>query len=220
MNELTQIDLMNEMHYSPDSGLFTQVGSNHIRPYGSVVGFHNAQGYLACKIKARGFVLHRLAFLYMTGELPSSGLEVDHINGIRDDNRWCNLRLATREQNQHNVKTRKDNTTGIKGITLSLRKGKRRYDACIRFNGVSYSKSRTNLWSNPADDKKILTELVEWLDEMRIKFHGEFANDGLGSSLLPEVHVFETGTKRGDGGFGSTSEDSSEIIEENTKCQQ
>lgn len=33
-----------------------------------------------------------------------------------------------------------------------------------------------------------------------------------------EVQVFETGTERGEGGFGSTSGSSSEIIEENTKC--
>jgi hypothetical protein len=45
---------------------------------------------------------HRLAFLYMTGSLPPA--DVDHVNGVRNDNRWSNLRLATRSQNMWNVK--------------------------------------------------------------------------------------------------------------------
>jgi hypothetical protein len=42
---------------------------------------------------------HQLAFLYMTGSIP---IEIDHANGDRADNRWANLREATRKQNNGN----------------------------------------------------------------------------------------------------------------------
>jgi hypothetical protein len=47
----------------------------------------------------------------VTGEWPKE--EVDHINRDQSDDRWVNLRLATRQQNQRNTRSRKRN--GLKG---------------------------------------------------------------------------------------------------------
>lgn len=48
-----------------------------------------------------------------------AGIEVDHINHDRLDNRRCNLRLATRKQNMANSPLNKKNTSGYKGVTYS-----------------------------------------------------------------------------------------------------
>lgn len=59
---------------------------------------------------------HRLAFVLKTGRWPIE--EVDHINRIKTDNRWLNLREATRYHNIVNRGLRKDNSTGITGVSL------------------------------------------------------------------------------------------------------
>ena len=65
----------------------------------------------------------------MTGSFPSG--MIDHINGVCDDNRWSNLRQATRSQNAANQRIHRDNTLGMKGV---YRHGKR-FAAKIRING-------------------------------------------------------------------------------------
>lgn len=68
------------------------------------------------------YLAHRLAFLYMTGAWPDC--DVDHINLDRADNRWGNLRQATRSQNMANGKLRSSNTSGFKGVTWVSRLSK------------------------------------------------------------------------------------------------
>lgn len=58
----------------------------------------NGYGYVI--VRGSRFLAHRLAFALVTGEFPTN--DVDHINGDRLDNRWVNLRLATRQQNLFN----------------------------------------------------------------------------------------------------------------------
>jgi len=41
---------------------------------------------------------------------------IDHINGIKDDNRINNLRDVTRSQNHQNRKLAKHNTSGVIGV--------------------------------------------------------------------------------------------------------
>ena len=84
---------------------------------GEVVGTPNAQGYLRvnCRInwKRYDFLAHRVAFLLATGRWPNA---TDHINGVRDDNRWGNLREVDHETNMRNVRLRKTNKTGVTGV--------------------------------------------------------------------------------------------------------
>src|SRR3546814_8274071 len=71
----------------------------------------------------------------MTGKWPRG--EVDHRNGARDDNRWCNLRKATKAQNQANARRRRDNTSGVKGVTWN--KARKKWVAQIQAGGKRMS---------------------------------------------------------------------------------
>ena len=93
--------------YDPATGIFRK------RRSGVVVGRKNLGGYIRINVGNRGFNAHRLAFVFMTDSLPAD--QVDHINHIRDDNRWSNLRQATNSLNRINTAIVL-NKTGIKGI--------------------------------------------------------------------------------------------------------
>jgi hypothetical protein len=54
----------------------------------------------ATKVLGKVYQAHRLAFLYQEGKFPLE--EVDHINHKKDDNRWSNIRHATRVENSKN----------------------------------------------------------------------------------------------------------------------
>ena len=68
-------------------------------------------------IDGNGYQAHRLAWSLHYQEMPSQ--DIDHINGIKTDNRICNLRLVTVRQNQYNQrKPRIDNKSGYLGVTV------------------------------------------------------------------------------------------------------
>ena len=94
-----------------------------------------SHGYLTINIFRKPTQTHRLIFLYMTGEFPE--YDVDHINGNRTDNRWCNLREVTRIENLHNVGLRKDNSTGYQGVSKRNDTGK--YHAYINVNNKRHN---------------------------------------------------------------------------------
>lgn len=114
---ITQDCLKEILHYDPETGIFTYRKDYYKCKKGDVFGYTNGRGWLRGKIKGKHYKLHRLAFLYMTGEFPVN--ETDHINGIKDDNRWCNLREATRSQNMANIKSGGNSMTGYRGVTAT-----------------------------------------------------------------------------------------------------
>jgi hypothetical protein len=96
---LTQARLKELLHYDPESGAITWASRPSSRvKVGMLAGkVHPTQGYRQVRADKSLYYAHRLAWLYMTGEWPAA--DVDHINHVRDDNRWSNLRGATRSQN-------------------------------------------------------------------------------------------------------------------------
>jgi hypothetical protein len=75
-----------------------------------------SKGYRQGRVCSRQMMAHRIAWALAYGEWPS---EIDHINGIKTDNRLKNLRVATRTENtQHRAKFR-TNTSGHKGVRQS-----------------------------------------------------------------------------------------------------
>lgn len=153
------------LHYNPETGVFTWA-----KPVGKKIkigmraGTLNPKGYRVIIIAGKIHREHRLAFLCMTGEMPLN--EVDHINGVRDDNRWINLRLATKFENQWNQKKPTNNTSGLKGVCWNKRD--KRWVAKVGFNGdVIYLGGFSS--KNNAEDA---------VRRYRERLHGKFTNHG------------------------------------------
>jgi|UPI000695CACA hypothetical protein len=120
------------LDYDPETGLFTW--KHTLNPKvraGAVAGSINDRGYRTISINVRHRRAHRLAWLVMTGSWPDN--DVDHINGNRDDNRWENLRAATRSQNNMNSRMRVSNVTGMKGVAFNKMRGT--WQASIKIDG-------------------------------------------------------------------------------------
>lgn len=132
-NKLTADRLRELVDYDPETGAFVWIVKS--RPacrVGDPCGRISRQGYHEIGLD---YVLHRanrLAWLYMTGEWPDR--DVDHINRNKSDNRWANLRLATRSQNSANVSiAQRRNTSGYLGVTFD--KSRDKWRAQIRIKG-------------------------------------------------------------------------------------
>lgn len=119
--DLTQEYLKSILHYEPETGIFTWSSPRPKIRVGDRAGSSNKHIYRYVWIDGGPYKEHRLAWLYMTGDWPEH--EIDHRNGVKDDNRWTNLRKATREENTQNAAVRKDNSTGVKGVHWSERDG-------------------------------------------------------------------------------------------------
>jgi hypothetical protein len=104
--------------YNPDTGRFTRkIRTSNRIDLSKPCGAYNSDGYLVTRIDGTKYPNHRLAWLYMTGNWPT--LEIDHINGIRDDNRWANLREVTRAgntQNTHNIRRPDGSYVGVRKV--------------------------------------------------------------------------------------------------------
>lgn len=64
--------------------------------------------------------VHRMVYERHHGPIPP-GMDVDHIDRDRHNNRPGNLRLLTRAQNLQNSEMHKDNRTGYKGVSKNGR---------------------------------------------------------------------------------------------------
>lgn len=71
--------------------------------------------YAKRTVKGKPIALHRVILSRMIKRELTKEEKVDHINGNRFDNRRCNLRLATQQQNCRNARIMKNNRSGLKG---------------------------------------------------------------------------------------------------------
>lgn len=155
---LTQQRLKELLHYDPETGLFKWIVSRRGVPKkGSVTGWYDKDGYHLITIDYKRYQAHRLAFLYMTGTFPTD--QVDHINRIKDDNRFDNLRLVSNLENGHNKSIHKNNTSGVTGVDWY--KQKKKWRARIR---VNYKQIHLGLYGTIEEAKKAR-------DNAKIKLH-------------------------------------------------
>lgn len=131
---ITQKQLKEFIKYDAETGELTWIK----RParciqIGDTAGGKNPDGYLLTQLFGRKYFNHALAFLYMEGVHPDN--EIDHINSVRDDNRWSNLRHVTREENMKKIRA-PVGISGVKGIVKCGNKWKvcinQKYLGCFK----------------------------------------------------------------------------------------
>ena len=128
---LTTDRLKELLHYDQDTGVFTwNVRRSGKTPAGSVAGSYDAYGYIQIRISPFRYKAHRLAWFYVNSEWPK--FCIDHINGVRDDNRIANLRDVT---NQINIQNKRSPTGSNLYLGCSFNKSKNKWQAKIKLNG-------------------------------------------------------------------------------------
>lgn len=110
-------ELKKVLNYDPESGelrWLEQMGA-HVWA-GDIAGTLRKDGYLMIRFRGNGYLSHRVAYALMTGNWPDG--EIDHIDRDKLNNKWSNLRLASRSLQNHNKGDYKNNRTGYKGVNL------------------------------------------------------------------------------------------------------
>lgn len=172
---ITAEELRQILHYDPETGIFTWLARPlrpeweqqdrgwNTRQVGTKAGALKNGRYIHIRIYAeRTYLAHRLAWLYVTGSWPQE--HIDHINCVKMDNRFSNLREATRLQNNKNVPHLSTNLSGLKGAHFDNRDG--RYYPRIMTNGVVRSLGGYDT----------AQEAHEAYCKAAVEYHGEFAN--------------------------------------------
>jgi hypothetical protein len=89
---------------------------------------------LQVKLNARRFLVHRVIWAIVNGRWPHT--QIDHINGITNDNRLCNLREATPVEHGQNMRGNRRSTSGFPGVWWNKRN--RKWVASIKVRGHRY----------------------------------------------------------------------------------
>lgn len=164
-NKLTAGRLREVLKYHPDSGVFVwRVDRGYRFKAGSVAGCIDPKGYTRIGVDGLQYMAHRLAWLYMTGEWPPAGFDPDHENQCPTDNRWINLRLASKTQNACNRGANRNNVAGFKGVYWHKKVGK--WIAAI---GVGGKNVHLGCFSSPE-------EAAAAYDKAALDMHGNFSH--------------------------------------------
>jgi hypothetical protein len=121
--ELSVEILRNNVSYSQETGVFTRIKNHPKRKYlaGSITGVQRPDGYIQIMIDGKIYLAHRLAWLYVHGVMPKKN--IDHINGVKTDNRIENLRDVAQSVNLQNLQRARKNrkSSRLLGVSHSNR---------------------------------------------------------------------------------------------------
>jgi hypothetical protein len=130
----------------------------HLKWYISPLGYAVSGNWNKETKNASHITMHRFIMC------PAKGLEIDHINGNKLDNRRCNLRIVTHQQNMSNIKKKHKSKSIYKG--LSWKTNENRWVVRVKFNYKEYYVGR------------FLDEIdaAHAYDFAALQLFGEFAN--------------------------------------------
>lgn len=126
---LSQTDVKDMLTYDPSTGVFKWKKKRRGVRTGIALGSDNGFGYLRISVLGRSYYAHRLAWFYTHGEWPET---IDHINGIKSDNRIENLRSCSQlSNNQNRLKKQSNNKSLALGVSWHKRSKKWQAHICI-----------------------------------------------------------------------------------------
>lgn len=98
----------------------------------AVCGSKLSNGYMKVRLFGADYLSHRMAYFYVNGVFPQN--QIDHINGVRTDNKFANLRSVTNKENSHNrQQLNKNSSTGLTGVTFD--KARKLFVSSIQIDG-------------------------------------------------------------------------------------
>lgn len=154
------------LDYNPETGEFRWKKRIDMTPqwngrYAGKIAGCLSGGYVDIGINNILYKAHRLAWLLMTGEWPVA--DIDHKDLDGSNNRWLNIRSATRSQNNFNKIAQSNSKSGIKGVHFSKNRGKWLVQICVR-------RRRINIGYF-----KDIKDAENAYAAASIKFHGDFS---------------------------------------------
>lgn len=114
MRKTTPIDpkwLKEHFVYCPLSGQFSRRKASARLPAGHVISTKYPNTYISLTAAGKCVRAARAAWVYMTSKQPEG--EIDHINGLRHDNRWANLRDVSHAENMKNTEAKRLGFTSV-----------------------------------------------------------------------------------------------------------
>lgn len=132
---LTAEEARSRLNYDSETGILTWKKLRNKRRIGEEAKSLDVAGYVQVNISGTLVKGHRLAWLLHYGDWPDG--DIDHINGVRNDNRISNLRCVSPKVNCQNQRVgSRPSVTGLIGVHLQDRgRPNKRYRAKIYVDG-------------------------------------------------------------------------------------
>jgi hypothetical protein len=112
----TREEILKNIKYDPETGIFTKLHKRGRPTKDNVAGMLSSGGYVRIGINGEQWLAHRIAWIIHTGK--NTELQIDHINGVRHDNRIVNLREASAVTQSRNKRLLCNNQSGIMGVYM------------------------------------------------------------------------------------------------------